>query len=166
MTTHSSTNSMHIYVFFIYFSIEEDGRIISAVIKDCKKRYNPEKYYSYVIEARRETLPDSFFLNRSYKEFLELYSKLCINFPMIVSSLKNLPKGPGLGRSNVKPVADKRKVQLQMFLDSLFKLAPEVSHSTLVYTFFHPLLRDEEVDEDSDSALSPSKGNLITLYAN
>lgn len=83
---------------------------------------------------------------------------------MIVSSLKNLPKGPGLGRSNVKPVADKRKVQLQMFLDSLFKLAPEVSHSTLVYTFFHPLLRDEEVDEDSDSALSPSKGNLIMIF--
>lgn len=129
------------------------------MIRDCKKRYNPEKYYAYLIEVWREGAGEPFLLNRSYKEFLELHSKLCINFPMIVGNLKNLPKGPGLGRSNVKQVADKRKVQLQMFLDSLFKLAPEVSHSNLVYTFFHPLLRDEENDDlDSDSAISPSKG--------
>ena len=30
------------------------------------------------------------------------------------------------------------------FLGSLFECADEVAHSDLVYTFFHPLLRDQE----------------------
>jgi phosphatidylinositol-4-phosphate 3-kinase len=127
---------------------------VSAVVQGYKKVYAPEKIYSYIIEVRREGVGDTFLLNRIYKEFLELNNKLCINFPMIVGNLKNLPK-PGLGRANVQHVAEKRKVYLQMFLDSLFKLAPEVSHSNLVYTFFHPLLRDEEPDVDSDSASGP-----------
>ncbi|ODM93836.1 Phosphatidylinositol 4-phosphate 3-kinase C2 domain-containing subunit alpha [Orchesella cincta] len=144
------------------YSIEEDGRIVKAVIRGYKKKYDPEKYYSYILEVKRDGVGDSFILNRSYKEFLELYSKLCVNFPMIVSNLKHLPKGPGLGRSNVKQVAEKRKIQLQMFLDSLFLLAPEVSHSTLVYTFFHPLLRDEEQYEDGDTVISPTEGIRMT----
>jgi phosphatidylinositol-4-phosphate 3-kinase len=39
---------------------------------------------------------------------------------------------------------------IQIFLDSLFTLADEISHSNLVYTFFHPLLRDEEQHLDDE----------------
>ncbi|GLG92883.1 Synaptotagmin 1 [Gryllus bimaculatus] len=49
-----------------------------------------------------------------------------------------------MGRSNIKQVAEKRKVEIERFLKSLFMMADEISHSDLVYTFFHPLLRDQQ----------------------
>lgn len=49
-----------------------------------------------------------------------------------------------MGRSNIKQVADKRKLDVQKFLDSLFLMADEICHSDLVYTFFHPILRDQQ----------------------
>lgn len=49
-----------------------------------------------------------------------------------------------VGRSNIKQVADKRRADIEKFLQSLFKMAPEISQSDLVYTFFHPLLRDQQ----------------------
>lgn len=48
------------------------------------------------------------------------------------------------GRSNIKQVAEKRKSEIQKFLAQLFTMASEISHSDLVYTFFHPLLRDQQ----------------------
>lgn len=67
-----------------------------------------------------------------------------MNFPMAMRSLTVLPRSSGIGRSNVKQVAEKRTALLQSFLESLFLLADEIAHSDLVYTFFHPLLKDEE----------------------
>lgn len=49
-----------------------------------------------------------------------------------------------MGRSNIKQVAEKRRLDIEKFLVSLFRMADEISHSDLVYTFFHPLLRDQE----------------------
>lgn len=88
--------------------------------------------------------PDWSILHRTYKEFLELRSKLSINYPMADLTMKNLPRGAAIGRSNVKQVTERRMHLLQAFLDSVFTLADEISHSSLVYTFFHPILRDEE----------------------
>ena len=59
-----------------------------------------------------------------------------------------------MGRSNVKSVAEKRRVELDKFLKSLFTLAEEVSQCDLVYTFFHPLLRDQQ---DADIHLTKLK---------
>jgi phosphatidylinositol-4-phosphate 3-kinase len=41
-------------------------------------------------------------------------------------------------------VAEKRRTELDQFLTSLFQLAPEICHCELIYTFFHPLLRDQD----------------------
>lgn len=49
-----------------------------------------------------------------------------------------------MGRSNIKSVAEKRLPLIQRFLKSLFDAAEEIAHSDLVYTFFHPLLRDQQ----------------------
>lgn len=49
-----------------------------------------------------------------------------------------------VGRSNIKQVAEKRKYEIEKFLNQLFEMADEISHSDLVYTFFHPLLRDQQ----------------------
>jgi len=58
-----------------------------------------------------------------------------------------------MGRSHIKQVAEKRRVEIQNFLNTLFQMAPEVSHSDLVYTFFHPLLRDQQEASIEDSKL-------------
>jgi len=126
--------------------------------------------------VKRKGQCDWFILHRSYKEFLELRSKLCINFPKADGTMKALPKGGGIGRSNVKQVAEKRRYYLQAFLDSLFTLADEIGHSALVYTFFHPILRDEEqhLDEEHERKISARgkkknyKSNflLMGLFAN
>lgn len=52
--------------------------------------------------------------------------------------------GLHVGRSNTKQVAERRFRDVQAFLTSLFQLADEIAHSDLVYTFFHPTLRDQQ----------------------
>ncbi|KAL7734847.1 hypothetical protein ACLKA6_011126 [Drosophila palustris] len=59
-------------------------------------------------------------------------------------SFLSLPAGVHVGRSNIKSVAEKRLPLIQRFLKSLFDAAEEIAHSDLVYTFFHPLLRDQQ----------------------
>lgn len=56
----------------------------------------------------------------------------------------SLPSGIHVGRSNVKTVAERRLPEIRQFLISLFNAADEIAHSDLVYTFFHPLLRDQQ----------------------
>jgi len=63
-----------------------------------------------------------------------------------------------MGRSHIKQVAEKRRVEIQNFLNTLFQMAPEVSHSDLVYTFFHPLLRDQQEASIEDTKL---KGKFL-----
>jgi len=82
---------------------------------------------------------------------------------MAVGALKALPRNSGIGRSNVKQVAEKRTPLLQEFLDSLFKLADEIAHSELVYTFFHPLLQDEEYEMKDVIRGTPGKRSLLEL---
>ena len=67
----------------------------------------------------------------------------------------SLPKGGlALGRQEVHAVAEQRKHEIARFLKSLFssQLARE---SDLVYTFFHPLLRDQQ---DADIHLPKLRG--------
>lgn len=70
---------------------------------------------------------------------------------MVYSSLLNTTIH--MGRSHIKQVAEKRRVEIQSFLNTLFQMAPEVSHSDLVYTFFHPLLRDQQEASIEDTKL-------------
>ncbi|XP_026687194.1 phosphatidylinositol 4-phosphate 3-kinase C2 domain-containing subunit beta-like [Diaphorina citri] len=65
--------------------------------------------------------------------------------------------GLTVGRSNIKQVAEKRRHDIKRFLDSLFMMADEICHSDLVYTFFHPLLRDQQ---DANIHQTKLKGNL------
>ena len=52
--------------------------------------------------------------------------------------------GFSLGRQEIREVANRRSKEIVQFLNSLFECPDEVAHSDLVYTFFHPLLRDQE----------------------
>ncbi|XP_063237766.1 phosphatidylinositol 4-phosphate 3-kinase C2 domain-containing subunit beta [Bacillus rossius redtenbacheri] len=124
------------------YTLQQEGRIRSVAMHGYQKRYDPEKYYVYILRVERENQPDPVYLFRSYKEFCELHQKLCILFPLAKCS--SLPSGISIGRSNIKQVAEKRRGDVERFLNSLFAMADEIAHSDLVYTFFHPLLRDQQ----------------------
>ncbi|XP_059622925.1 phosphatidylinositol 4-phosphate 3-kinase C2 domain-containing subunit beta [Phlebotomus argentipes] len=124
------------------YTMAQDGRLQSVVVYGYQKRYDLEKYYTYILKVTRQNQPDPAYLFRSYKEFLEFHQKLCLHFPL--AKLHSLPSGIHVGRSNVKTVAERRLPEIRTFLTSLFNSADEIAHSDLVYTFFHPLLRDQQ----------------------
>jgi len=80
---------------------------------------------------------------------------------MVVYSLLNT--SIHMGRSHIKQVAEKRRVEIQNFLNTLFQMAPEVSHSDLVYTFFHPLLRDQQEASIEDTKLKGKFSDFIII---
>lgn len=124
------------------YTMQQEGQLKSVQVHGYQKRYDPEKYYMYILRIQRKNQPDPSYLFRSYKEFCEFYQKLCIHFPL--AKVASLSSGMSVGRSNIKQVADKRRADIEKFLVSLFKMAAEISQSDLVYTFFHPLLRDQQ----------------------
>ncbi|XP_069687221.1 phosphatidylinositol 4-phosphate 3-kinase C2 domain-containing subunit beta isoform X3 [Periplaneta americana] len=124
------------------YTMQQEGRILSVGVYGYQKRYDPEKYYVYILKVERTTQPDPTYLFRSYKEFCEFHQKLCLLFPL--AKCYSLPSGLSVGRSNIKQVAERRRVDIERFLSTLFLMADEISHSDIVYTFFHPLLRDQQ----------------------
>lgn len=64
-----------------------------------------------------------------------------------------------MGRSNVQTVAERRLPEIRLFLVSLFDSADEIAHSDLVYTFFHPILRDQQ-EQDINVAKVKGKQKL------
>ncbi|KAL1110477.1 hypothetical protein AAG570_008005 [Ranatra chinensis] len=125
------------------YTMQIEGRLKSVDVHGYQKRYDPEKYYVYILRVERVNQVDPSYLFRSYKEFCEFHQKLCIMFPLAkCHSLQST--GLHMGRSNIKQVAEKRLIDIKKFLSSLFNMADEICHSELVYTFFHPLLRDQQ----------------------
>lgn len=78
-------------------------------------------------------------------------------------SFHSLPSGIHVGRSNIKTVAERRLPEIRLFLISLFNSADEIAHSDLVYTFFHPLLRDQQ-EQDIHVAKVKGKWNTKRIY--
>ena len=68
-------------------------------------------------------------------------ASLCCQFKI---SSYSLPKGIQFGRKEINEVAERRKHDIKTFLDALFNLPESIAHSDLVYTFFHPILRDQD----------------------
>ncbi|XP_077862486.1 phosphatidylinositol 4-phosphate 3-kinase C2 domain-containing subunit alpha-like [Saccoglossus kowalevskii] len=150
---HSASNDTGVLSFSSKIhTLANDGRISSATVFGFQKRYNPEKYYIYIIKVSREKETEPAFVFRKFSEFHELNDKITATYPKIrlpILSSKHI-----LGRTHIQQVAEKRKGEIQAWLNSLFAMAPEVSECDLVYTFFHPLLRDER-DVDLISMVKP-----------
>ncbi|XP_073962722.1 phosphatidylinositol-4-phosphate 3-kinase catalytic subunit Pi3K68D isoform X4 [Choristoneura fumiferana] len=124
------------------YTMAQEGRLVSVECLGYEKRYDPEKHYVYALRIFRQGQATPSVLYRSYKHFTELYQKICLHFPL--AKVHSLPSGLHVGRSNIRQVAERRFGDVQAFLTSLFSLADEIAHSDLVYTFFHPLLRDQQ----------------------
>ncbi|XP_039389574.1 phosphatidylinositol 4-phosphate 3-kinase C2 domain-containing subunit alpha [Mauremys reevesii] len=126
------------------YSLRQDGRIKEVSVFTYQKRYNPDKHYIYVVRVLREGQVEPTFVFRTFDEFQELHNKLGILFPLW--KLPGFPNKMVLGRTHIKDVAAKRKVELNSYIQSLMNSSAEVSECDLVYTFFHPLLRDEKAE--------------------
>ncbi|XP_032043896.1 phosphatidylinositol 4-phosphate 3-kinase C2 domain-containing subunit alpha [Aythya fuligula] len=126
------------------YSLKQDGRIKQVSVFTYQKRYNPDKHYIYVVRVLREGQAEPTFVFRTFDEFQELHNKLGILFPLW--KLPGFPNKMVLGRTHIKDVAAKRKVELNSYIQSLMNSSSEVSECDLVYTFFHPLLRDDKVE--------------------
>uniref|UniRef100_A0A8C4Q4Q8 Phosphatidylinositol-4-phosphate 3-kinase, catalytic subunit type 2 alpha n=1 Tax=Eptatretus burgeri TaxID=7764 RepID=A0A8C4Q4Q8_EPTBU len=126
-------------------SIKTDGRIRDVSVFAYQKRYNPDKYYIYVLKVYRERQSQPVFILRTFSEFQELHNKLCSIFPstLLPCFLNKLV----LGRTHVEDVAARRKADLNTYLQELLRCTPEISECDLVYTFFHAILRDEKAKE-------------------
>uniref|UniRef100_A0A8C1JAM7 Phosphatidylinositol-4-phosphate 3-kinase, catalytic subunit type 2 alpha n=1 Tax=Cyprinus carpio TaxID=7962 RepID=A0A8C1JAM7_CYPCA len=140
------------------YTIKQDGRIRDASIFSYQKRYNPDKHYTYVIRILREGQSEPQFVFRTFDEFQELHNKLTILFPLwklpgymnsplvtwfvkFYTSIKMV-----LGRTHIKDVASKRKVELSSYVHNLMRGSTEVTQCDLIYTFFHPIARDDKTE--------------------
>ncbi|VDM27170.1 unnamed protein product [Toxocara canis] len=54
-----------------------------------------------------------------------------------------------MGRSNVCSVAQRRRADIQQFLNLLFECHAEIAHCDLVYTFFHMIFRDSAPEQSN-----------------
>ncbi|XP_054153731.1 phosphatidylinositol 4-phosphate 3-kinase C2 domain-containing subunit alpha-like [Oppia nitens] len=124
------------------FTKESDGEITALEVVDCYKKYEQEKVYYYSIRVDRQFQPDPSFIHRSYREFIEFNDKITVLYPL--AKFHVLPRSSNLIRSNTRDVAVQRMHEIKQFVSGLMRLAHEISHSDIVYTFFHPLLRDQE----------------------
>ncbi|RWS05589.1 phosphatidylinositol 4-phosphate 3-kinase C2 domain-containing subunit alpha-like protein [Dinothrombium tinctorium] len=150
------------------YTRENEEKIKSLEVVDFCKKYEPEKQYFFVIKVEREHQLDPSYVLRTYREFCEFYQKLSSFFPL--AKFHPLARGSSFGRSNTREAAEKRRSEIRHFLNRLMMMADEVLHSDLVYTFFHPLLRDQEALRDfkflnisHPMPLMPSKKEYVSI---
>ncbi|KAK2894798.1 hypothetical protein Q8A67_012027 [Cirrhinus molitorella] len=126
------------------YTMKQDGRIRDASVFSFQKRYNPDKHYTYAIRILREGQSEPQFVFRTFDEFQELHNKLTILFPLW--KLPGFPSKMVLGRTHIKDVASKRKVELSSYVHNLMRSSTEVTQCDLIYTFFHPIARDDKAE--------------------
>jgi phosphatidylinositol-4-phosphate 3-kinase len=124
------------------YSIETDGKILSAVVVAYYKRYYPDTYTVYQIQVTRPPSSTT-TLFRRYREFNELHNRLVLCFPG-----DNLPTFPGKtylpGKSRAKETVERRVTNLNKYICDLLEMDARIAESDVVYTFFHCLIRDEQ----------------------
>uniref|UniRef100_A0A3B4FX27 Phosphatidylinositol-4-phosphate 3-kinase catalytic subunit type 2 alpha n=1 Tax=Pundamilia nyererei TaxID=303518 RepID=A0A3B4FX27_9CICH len=141
------------------YTLKQEGRIVHASIFSFQKRYNPDKHYIYVVRLLREGQNEPQFVFRTFDEFQELHNKLTILFPLW--KLPSFPSKMVLGRSQIKEVAAKRKLELNNYVHNLMRSSTEVTQCDLIYTFFHPIARDDKTEGvDAMPPLSPTSGRV------
>lgn len=146
------------------FSMQTDGKIESLQVVHLFKTYEPEKQYYYVVRVKRQSQPDTTDIIRTFREFSELQMKLNLMFPS--SQFHDINKSTSsflmdfVGRNNTRHVAEYRRIELEAFLDKLMRLPPEISECDLIYTFFHPILRDQAISVGDASLVNETSSSF------
>lgn len=163
----SNDNSKQTLLSFIpkTFTIHTSGRIESLDLVHLYKKYEPEKQYYYVVRVKRYNQPDAHNITRTFREFSELQMKLNQMFKSTMIHDINRSSSSFLmdfvGRNNTKEVAERRCMELKVFLKKLLLLPPEISQCDLIYTFFHPILRDQATYSMEASILNDSSSSTF-----
>ncbi|VCX43206.1 unnamed protein product [Gulo gulo] len=123
-------------------TLKSSGRISDVFLCRHEKIFHPNKGYVYVVKVMRENAHEATYIQRTFEEFQELHNKLRLLFPS--SQLPSFPSRFVIGRSRGEAVAERRREELNRYIRHLTHEAPEVAECDLVYTFFHPLPRDEK----------------------
>ncbi|XP_032641680.1 phosphatidylinositol 4-phosphate 3-kinase C2 domain-containing subunit beta isoform X3 [Chelonoidis abingdonii] len=123
-------------------TLKTSGRIRDVFLCRHEKVFSPSKGYTYIVKVQRESPCEVTYVQRTFEEFQELHNKLRLIFPS--SHLPSFPSRFVIGRSRGEAMADRRKEELNGYIWHLIHSAPEVAECDLVYTFFHPLPRDEK----------------------
>uniref|UniRef100_A0A8C6LTM9 Phosphatidylinositol 4-phosphate 3-kinase C2 domain-containing subunit alpha n=1 Tax=Nothobranchius furzeri TaxID=105023 RepID=A0A8C6LTM9_NOTFU len=140
------------------YTMKQEGCIVHASIFSFQKRYSPDKHYTYVVRILRDGQTEPQFVFRTFDEFQELHNKLTILFPLW--KLPCFPNKMVLGRTHIKEVAAKRKLELSSYVHNLMKCSTEVTQCDLIYTFFHPIARDEKTEEPPPSPTGRVEGEM------
>uniref|UniRef100_A0A8B9TNL6 Phosphatidylinositol-4-phosphate 3-kinase catalytic subunit type 2 beta n=1 Tax=Anas platyrhynchos TaxID=8839 RepID=A0A8B9TNL6_ANAPL len=125
-------------------TIKTAGRIRDVFLCRHERVFNPSKGYIYVVKVQRESPSEVVFVQRTFEEFQELHNKLRLLFPS--SLLPSFPSRFVIGRSRGEAVAERRKEELNGYIWHLIHACPRGGRGEcdLIYTFFHPLPRDEK----------------------
>ncbi|XP_055899738.1 phosphatidylinositol 4-phosphate 3-kinase C2 domain-containing subunit beta-like isoform X1 [Biomphalaria glabrata] len=142
-------------------SKDTDGRITNVVMHSYQKRYTPDKHYIFILLIERENQKVPMYIFRHFSEFVEFRDKLNEMFPLV--TWPNFSTRLVIGRSNIRPVAESRKTEIVSFIKYLRSLSAEISECDLVYTFFHPMLRDEQEAEKNKQVTKLREPNVQHL---
>uniref|UniRef100_A0A8C7GT46 Phosphatidylinositol 4-phosphate 3-kinase C2 domain-containing subunit alpha n=1 Tax=Oncorhynchus kisutch TaxID=8019 RepID=A0A8C7GT46_ONCKI len=139
------------------YTLKQEGRIRDASIFSFQKRYNPDKHYTYVVRLLREGQSEAQFLFRTFDEFQELHNKLCILFPLW--KLPGFPNRMVLGRTHIKDVAAKRKIELNGYVQNLLR-TQRTQFSLIIFSL--SVRQDGRIGDDGQNKppLSPSSGRV------
>ncbi|XP_060146966.1 phosphatidylinositol 4-phosphate 3-kinase C2 domain-containing subunit beta isoform X5 [Globicephala melas] len=135
-------------------TLKSSGRITDVFLCRHEKIFHPNKGYIYVVKVMRENAHEATYIQRTFEEFQELHNKLRLLFPS--SLLPSFPSRFVIGRSRGEAVAERRREELNGYIWHLIHAAPEVAECDLVYTFFHPLSRDEKA---AGTSLAPKSSD-------
>ncbi|XP_027859335.1 phosphatidylinositol 4-phosphate 3-kinase C2 domain-containing subunit beta isoform X1 [Xiphophorus couchianus] len=142
-------------------TVRSDGVIKNLYI--CRHIRSANKGYAFVVKVERDAQQEVQLVQRTFEEFQELHSKLRLVFPS--SKLPSFPSRFVIGRSRSEATADRRKDELNGYVWHLIHAAPEVAQCDLVYTFFHPLSRDERTaggsSKPAEVLWSPAAGTEL-----
>ncbi|MED6290227.1 Phosphatidylinositol 4-phosphate 3-kinase C2 domain-containing subunit beta [Characodon lateralis] len=143
------------------YTARSDGIIKNLYIS--KHIPTAHKGYAFVVKVEREGQQEVQLVQRTFEEFQELHSKLRLLFPS--SKLPSFPSRFVIGRSRSEATAERRKDELNGYVWHLTHAAPEVAQCDLVYTFFHPLSRDERTagngSKPAEVLWSPAAGTEL-----
>ncbi|XP_072571954.1 phosphatidylinositol 4-phosphate 3-kinase C2 domain-containing subunit beta-like isoform X2 [Paramormyrops kingsleyae] len=148
-------------------TLKSDGLIRSLFVCRHIRTYSPNKGYAYVVKVERDCQHGATLVQRSFEEFHELHSKLRLIFPS--SKLPSFPSRFVIGRSRGEAMADRRKDELNGYVWHLIHAAREVAQCDFIYTFFHPLPRDERPgtvyntlqNKPSEVSWAPIAGKIV-----
>jgi hypothetical protein len=138
------------------FNSNTDGRILSIRVDDTMSTMFYAQTQMIKCRVAREVPYDTHEVYRTYDEYYELYALLMRTFPAM---RLNGESTPSLKVFKETKQSYKRRQNVTLLIRDLQLLSPEISHSDIVYTFFHSTLRDQSLDS-SRNQLETNRGRL------